>query len=204
MDQIATWLEQHHVNVTTVVVTLALLIGASIVILKLSQLLRRWAGYVETRFHLPYETVMTIARVITVALWLLVGTIVLDIWGVGVGGIWTVLVSAATVIGVGFLATWTMVSNVTANFFMTLWRPFRHGDTVELLPEKLRGRLIDRNLMFTVLREESGSLIHVPNNLFFQKMFRVIDGDERSLFETLEQRPTTAPRMREQLGTAMR
>jgi len=27
--------------------------------------------------------------------------------------------------------------------------------------------------MFTVLREESGSVLQIPNNLFFQKMFRV-------------------------------
>ena len=73
----------------------------------------------------------------------------------------------------GFLATWAMVSNVTASLFLTIWHPFRLGDTVELLPENLKGRAIDRNLMFTVLREESGSVLQVPNNLFFQKIFRV-------------------------------
>jgi hypothetical protein len=30
--------------------------------------------------------------------------------------------------------------------------------------------------MFTVLREDSGALLQVPNNLFFQKMFRVHGG----------------------------
>jgi small-conductance mechanosensitive channel len=204
MDQIATWLDQQHVNLTTIVLTIVLLIGASIAVLKFSRLLRGWARHLESRLRLPYETVSTIVRVITAALWLTVAVVVLDLWGVGVGGIWAVLVSAAAVIGVGFLATWAMVSNVTASFFVTLWRPFRFGDTVELLPENLRGRLIDRNLMFTVLREDSGSVIHVPNNLFFQKMFRVTDGGERSLFELPDERPSTAARGREQLGTAMR
>jgi len=27
--------------------------------------------------------------------------------------------------------------------------------------------------MFTILREESGIVLQIPNNLFFQKMFRV-------------------------------
>jgi small-conductance mechanosensitive channel len=66
-----------------------------------------------------------------------------------------------------------MVSNVTADLFLTIWRPFRLGDTVELLPEKLKGRAIDRNLMFTVLLEEDGCVLQVPNNLFFQRIFRV-------------------------------
>ena len=46
-------------------------------------------------------------------------------------------------------------------------------DTVELLPENLKGRAVDRNLMFTVLAEDDGSFLQVPNNLFFQKIFRV-------------------------------
>ena len=34
--------------------------------------------------------------------------------------------------------------------------------------------------MFTVLREQDGSVVNVPNNFFFQKMFKVISGGEQS------------------------
>ena len=61
----------------------------------------------------------------------------------------------------------------TASFFLTLWRPFHLGQTIEIIPENLSGRVSDRNLMFTTLREESGSILQIPNNLFFQKPFRV-------------------------------
>ena len=114
----------------------------------------------------------------------------LNLWGVSVSGVWTLLASAIAVIGVGFLAVWTMVSNVTASFFISLWRPFRLGQTVEILPEALKGRVIDRNLMFTVLRDEGGNLLQVPNNMFFQKMFRVSDRGKPSLFECLENERT--------------
>jgi hypothetical protein len=40
--------------------------------------------------------------------------------------------------------------------------------------------------MFTVLREEGGSALHIPNNLFFQRIFRVSDTGRRSLYESLE------------------
>ncbi len=101
-------------------------------------------------------------------------------------GVWTLLVSVATIIGVGFLATWTLISNFTASFFIAVWRPFHLGQVVEILPERLKGRIIDHNLMFTTLREESGSVIEIPNNLFFQRTFRVIDRREKSPFELLE------------------
>ena len=52
-------------------------------------------------------------------------------------------------------------------------RPFRVGDMVELLPEAMRRRVVDRNLMFVVPREQSGNIIQIPNSLFFQKMFRI-------------------------------
>ena len=60
-----------------------------------------------------------------------------------------------------------------------------------MLPENVKGRVIDRNLMFTALREESGSVIQIPNNLFFQKMFRVV-GAEQSAFELLERKETVS------------
>jgi small-conductance mechanosensitive channel len=185
MDQVVQWLNRHDVTATTLLITAILLIAASIVIFLLKRLLQNWLRRVEARLGLPYEAVLTVTRVISGALWVITAMVILEIWGIGVGGVWTLLVSAATLVGVGFLATWTMISNITASLFIVIWRPFRLVDTVEILPEKLKGRVVDRDLMFVVLREEAGSAIRVPNNLFFQKMFRVSDGDPSS-FETLE------------------
>src|SRR3974377_180360 len=110
---------------------------------------------------------------ITGGLWLVAAILILNFWGVSVGGLWALLASIATIIGVGVLATWALISNFTASVFLTLWRPFQLGQTVEILPENLKGRVIERNLMFTALQEDGGSVLQVPNNLFFQKLFRV-------------------------------
>ena len=182
-EQTLHWFERHNVSLGTIGATIALLLAASVVIVLLNRLIRGWLRMLETRVSLPYQTVLTLTRVISGLMWLITGMILLDIWGVGIGGIWTLLVSAATVVGVGFLATWAMVSNVTASFFVTIWRPFHLGDVVQMLPENMKGRVIDRNMMFTTLREDDGSVIQVPNNMFFQKMFRVVQPGERFLFD---------------------
>src|SRR4029077_16032376 len=135
--------------------------------------LRDWLRQFTARLRLPYEGVLTAPRLLIRALWMGAPMLGLEIWGVSMGGLWTVLVSAATIVGVGFLATWTMISNITASFFIAFWRPFRLGDTIEVLPENLSGRVIDTNLMFIVVRENSGAVIQIPNNLFFEKLFRV-------------------------------
>jgi small-conductance mechanosensitive channel len=106
-----------------------------------------------------------------------------------------VLASVTAIVGVGFLAVWTIISNVTASLFITLWRPFHLGQTIELLPENLKGRAIDRNMMFTTLREEGGGILQVPNNLFFQKMFRVSGSRVPSEFEAFEEGLRTTRRV---------
>jgi small-conductance mechanosensitive channel len=173
MTQIIEWLNQHNINAVNAIGTVVILLLASIVIPILSRLLNQWLTYLQSPLNFTDKTNSTINRVIIAILWALIVFIILDVWGIGLAGVWAVLVSAITIIGVGFIATWAMTSNFTASFFLALWRPFHAGQTVEVLPENLKGRVVGRNLMFTTLSEESGSVLQIPNSLFFQKMFRV-------------------------------
>jgi small-conductance mechanosensitive channel len=185
MGEFYAWLNQHNVNVIAVLATIGVLIGAAV----LSYLLKRPLDFLRrsaSRLRLPYETVLTTTRSLIGMLWIIVAMLVLEIWGVSVGGLWTLLVSAAAIVGVGFLATWTMISNITASFFIDFWRPFHLGDTIVMLPENLSGRVIDRNLMYVVVRENGGAVIQIPNNLFFQKMFKVSSAGIKTLFEEYE------------------
>jgi small-conductance mechanosensitive channel len=170
------WFGNSTVELSIVLETLALLVGASVVILLLNRMMRSWLHPTGTRMGLRSDTIVSFARIITFLFWVVALLLILEMWGVSVGGMWTVLASTAALIGVGFLATWAIISNVTASVFLAVWRPFHLGDTVALLPENLKGNAIERNLMFTVLREESGSVLYIPNNLFFQKTFRVGNG----------------------------
>jgi small-conductance mechanosensitive channel len=196
MDSIATFLNQHNVNVFAVVATIGLLIGVIVISYMLKWPVLDWLRKLVPRLGLPYEAVLITTRLLIGVLWIVAGLLALEIWGVSVGGLWTLLVSAATIVGVGFLATWTMISNITASFFIAFWRPFHLGDTIEVLPDNYSGRVIDNNLMFVVIRENSGSVIKIPNNLFFQKMFRVTGNSNRTLFEEYEARASTGPQVR--------
>jgi len=179
MIQIIKWLNQHNINAVKTIGSVALLLLASIVIPRLSRSLKQWLIHLESRLNVTGKTNSIINRVIVAALWTLTVFIVLDIWGIGLGGVWAVLVGVVTIIGVGFIATWAMTSNFTASFFLVLWRPFHVGQTVEIFPENLKGRVVARNLMFTTLSEDSGSVLQIPNSLFFQKIFRV-SGDQKT------------------------
>lgn len=186
MDDFAAWFDRHNISMAALLATVGLVIGAFVLSYLLKRPLQNSLRQQASRLRLPYETVLTVTRLLMVALWIVVATLALEIWGVSVGGLWALLISAATIVGVGFLATWAMVSNITASFFIALWRPFHLGDTIEILPENFAGRVIDSNLMFVIVRESSGALVQIPNNLFFQKIFRVRGSNNKSLFEQYE------------------
>jgi small-conductance mechanosensitive channel len=187
MTQIIEWLNQHYISVGTVIETVVVLIVASVAMLVVNRLLRRWLAYLQRRLHQSDESNLVISRIVTSVLWAVTALVIINTWGVNLGGVWTVLVGAITVIGVGFLATWAMISNITASFLLVLFRPFRFGQTVEILPENLKGRVTRINLMFTTLREANGNELKVPNNLFFQKIFRV--GDQPGDSHKTQRRP---------------
>ena len=184
MDEVLNWLRHSNVNFAAVIATVLILLAAAAVITLFNRYIWKLLERLDRR--VSYETSLALTRTASAISWIIAAMFVLSLWGISLSGLWALLVSAAAVIGVAFLAVWAMISNITASFFLTIWRPFRLGQTVELLPENLKGQVIDRNMMFTSMREGGGSTLQVPNNLFFQKIFRVSGDPEPSFSKSLE------------------
>ncbi len=173
MNGVSQWLSQGNVSFGTVFATVFILAATAAIITFLNRYIWKLLDNSAPRLSISYDNFLTITRSATAVLWAVAAMLILNLWGISMSGLWTLLVSTAAVIGVGFLAVWAMISNITASLFLTIWRPFHLGQTVEILPEALKGRVTGRDMMFTALREDSGATLHIPNNLFFQKMFRV-------------------------------
>ena len=63
-------------------------------------------------------------------------------------------------------------------------RPLNVGDHIEFLDTpNMQGEVVDFSLLFTVLRTESGDLIQIPNNQFFQRAVRRQKGDTEIALE---------------------
>lgn len=108
----------------------------------------------------------------------------------GTERVWTFLTGVLAMIAIGFVAVWSILSNILATLVILIWRPFNVGEHVEIMPEALGGQVIDINFMFTLLKTEDNQRIAVPNNLFIQKFTkrRVLRGvPTRSLAEQLEE-----------------
>ncbi len=159
------WLAKSNFSLGSLVATVMVILAAFITVTFINRLMAGSIRGLEQRLSLPEESLLGFTRVMKGIVWLIAALLILSLWGVSVSGLWTLLVTTATIIGVGFLAVWAMISNATASLFITIWRPFQLGDTVELVPENFKGRVVLRNLMFTVLREKNGSRLLVLNSL---------------------------------------
>jgi small-conductance mechanosensitive channel len=107
----------------------------------------------------------------------------------GVSGtvLWTAFTGFAAVAAVAFFAAWSVLSNLFCTLLILATRPFRLGDHIEMLENGdkpgLGGRVTDINLIHTTLAElgadgtPRGSVLKIPNSLFFQRTVRRLPGD---------------------------
>ncbi len=116
--------------------------------------------------------------------WLVVIAVIvagLQQMGLKITNILTALLTIAGMIAIGFIAVWSILSNVLCSMMLIIFRNFDVGDEIEIVEPVggpgLKGRVVGFNVMFTTLAEsgegvEPGMLTQVPNNIFFQKTLR--------------------------------
>ncbi|MEN1928354.1 mechanosensitive ion channel family protein [Luteimonas sp. MJ250] len=145
-------------------------------------LARRVGDRVWQRYDAPQELVIGSRRVITFLIWAAALLLVLQRLGVSGTVLWTAFTGFAAVAAVAFFAAWSVLSNIFCTMLILATRPFRLYDHVELLEggdkPGLGGRVTDINLVYTTLQEiddagePRGSVLRVPNSLFFQRSVR--------------------------------
>jgi len=127
-----------------------------------------------------------------IASWIIVvATVVLllGVFGFDLGGVWTMLATVGALVAIGFIAVWSVLSNLSCTLFILVMRPFSVGDEIEFVGEPVKGRVTDLNFVFTTLRTDDGGTLQVPNNMFFQKVLKRRRGDASiSLAQQLSRR----------------
>jgi len=91
------------------------------------------------------------------------------VWGINVKSLWFSVGSVLAMIAVAFFAVWSLIGNILAGVILFFTTPFKVNDTIEIMPDEIRGKVLAVNTFFTVLSDEEQNLISVPNSVFFQK-----------------------------------
>jgi small-conductance mechanosensitive channel len=111
--------------------------------------------------------------------------------------LWTMIGGVAALIAVGFVAVWSVLSNLSCTVLILFFRPFEVGDEIEFTdPAGLTGKVVNLNFAYTTLRGDDGRLVQIPNNLFFQRIVKrrpAQRGTDTTLAEQLRKKEDTHP-----------
>lgn len=97
----------------------------------------------------------------------------LEAINVPLGNLWTAISTVIALVAIGFFAVWSVLSHMTASVILFFQRPFRQGQHLQLGDEDYIGRVVKIGLFYTIVEDEEGGRSLIPNNLLFQKRFRV-------------------------------
>lgn len=90
---------------------------------------------------------------------------------------WALVSAAAAALAVGFVASWSVLSNATASVLILTFKPFRIGDRIMVREQDkiwAEGVVSDLSLMFVTITTDDGELEHFPANMIFQRVVRVL------------------------------
>jgi small-conductance mechanosensitive channel len=145
------------------------------------RLLRRGLDILEREEFLTPAIVVVLRLVLKWLLFVFGLLLALQQTGVSLNNVWTTISAVLTLVAVGFVAVWSILSNFLCTVILLIFQPFRIGDEIEVIDPSLtsgiNGKVVNINMMFTLIREtdETGretGVIQIPNNQFFQKFIR--------------------------------
>ncbi|WP_438479892.1 mechanosensitive ion channel family protein [Oleiharenicola lentus] len=127
---------------------------------------------IARRTSLDAASVAPFTRMIRWMLHFIALVLILGVFGFEIGGLWAMISTVLGLIAIGFVAVWSLLSNVSSTAFILIMRPFEIGDDIEFAGEPIQGRVVNLNMFFTTLLAHDSRLVQIPNNQFFQKAIK--------------------------------
>jgi len=102
------------------------------------------------------------------------------IWGVQIKDLGLVMSSVFAVIGIGFFAQWSILSNITSGVIMFFTFPYKIGDYIKIHDKEFpfEGFIEDIKTFHIVLRTHQHEEVTYPNSMMLQKGVTVIKPED--------------------------
>lgn len=104
------------------------------------------------------------------------------IWGVNLEDFSVFMSSVLAIVGIGFVAQWSILSNLTASVILFFSHPLRLGDRIRVLDKDFdwTGKVEDISGFYLFMRTDDGRRITIPTNLVIQKGIEILQRAEET------------------------
>jgi len=102
------------------------------------------------------------------------------IWGMKREQVVTYMASVLTILGIGFFAQWSLLSNITSGLILFFTHPVKLGDYVCIMDKDWQtiGQIEDITFFFLHIRDRNNHVFTISNTEVIQKMIRILTPDE--------------------------
>ena len=109
------------------------------------------------------------------------------VWGVDLQEFSVFISSFLAIVGIGFVAQWSLLSNLTASVILFFSHPLRLGDRIQVQDKDFdwTGEVEDISAFYLFMRTDDGRRISIPTNLVIQKGIEILSNKETSSENTL-------------------
>ncbi|MFM7667971.1 MAG: mechanosensitive ion channel domain-containing protein [Bacteroidota bacterium] len=97
------------------------------------------------------------------------------IWNIDRSQLMVFITSTITLVGVGFIAQWSILANVTSSLILFFNHPMKLGQEIRILDKEydIEGTLIDISFFFLYIKTEEGEIITIPNSVVLNKVIKI-------------------------------
>ncbi|MFP4118579.1 MAG: mechanosensitive ion channel domain-containing protein [Candidatus Woesearchaeota archaeon] len=114
----------------------------------------------------------SVRQVFNILLWGLVVIAIISVWSLNLSNLWVFLTTVVGIVAIGFFAVWSILSNIIAGILLIMTQTIKVGDSIAIVPDDVKGKVSRITLMFTILEDEKGYIVHIPNNMLFQRFIK--------------------------------
>lgn len=141
-----------------------------------SKIFQRLVDKAGVRFSYHKSRVKIVKKVINMVLYIVLVVIMFLIWGIAPSQLIAYIASVLTVVGIAFLAQWSIISNITSTLIIFFNHQVNIGDTIEILDKEyhIEGKISDIGIFFIIIKVNDNEYVSLPSNVFMQKMIKKI------------------------------
>ena len=153
------------------------------VFLVLVQIAKRIVKKFAVIRHIDINRRKVILNLIYLCFYLLVAATLAIVWGVNLKEFTVFISSILAVLGVGFFAQWSILSNLTASVILFLNHPLRIGDRIRILDKDFdwSGEVKDITGFYLFIKTDKNENISIPTSIVMQKGLEMLGPKEEAL-----------------------
>lgn len=143
---------------------------------------KRWIKSLLKKINFSLQRRRLTLKMINLLLLIFSSVFIAAIWGVKQSDMVVFVSSVMAILGIAFVAQWSILSNITAGIILFFNHPLKIGDYVKILEKDfiIEGTVDDITYFFVHIETSEKEKITISNSLILQKIISIIPSKGRN------------------------